>query len=152
MTTDLPDRPLRIRHDPPRVGQIVSNLVGNAVKFTERDGSIAVRATAEPDGGARSSRSRTRASGIADAELPQIFDRFYRGSSANEARGAGSGLGLAIVKSIVDMHHGTIEVESRVGYGSRFVVRLPRDPREVVPVPRSRHAIRRWHARCRNRK
>jgi two-component system phosphate regulon sensor histidine kinase PhoR len=134
MTTDLPERPLRIRHDPPRVGQIVSNLVGNAVKFTERDGSIAVSATAEPDGGARIEVADTGA-GIAAAELPQIFDRFYRGSNANEARGAGSGLGLAIVKSIVDMHHGTIEVESRVGYGSRFVVRLPRDPREVVPVP-----------------
>ena len=133
MTTDLPERPLRIRHDPPRVGQIVSNLVGNAVKFTERDGSIAVSATAEPDGGARIEVADTGA-GIAAAELPQIFDRFYRGSNANEARGAGSGLGLAIVKSIVDMHHGTIEVESRVGYGSRFVVRLPRDPREVVPV------------------
>ena len=64
-----------------------------------------------------------------------IFDRFYRGSGANEARGTGSGLGLAIVKSIVDMHHGTIEVESRVGHGSRFVVRLPRDPRDVPDPP-----------------
>ena len=51
-----------------------------------------------------------------------------------EARSEGSGLGLAIVKAIVDMHHGTIAVESRVGYGSRFVVTLPRDPREVTEV------------------
>jgi anti-sigma regulatory factor (Ser/Thr protein kinase) len=119
MTTDLPERPLRIRHDPPRVGQIVSNLVGNAVKFTERDGSIAVSATAEPAGGARIEVADTGA-GIDAAELPQIFDPVHRGSNANEARGR-SGLGLAIVKSIVDMHHGTIEVESRVGYRSRFV-------------------------------
>ena len=58
-----------------------------------------------------------------------IFDRFYRGSRANEARGSGSGLGLAIVRSIVDMHHGTIAVDSRLGAGSRFTVLLPRDPR-----------------------
>ncbi|HEY4190022.1 MAG TPA: HAMP domain-containing sensor histidine kinase, partial [Candidatus Limnocylindrales bacterium] len=96
LTTDLPDRPLRIRHDPPRVGQIVSNLVGNAVKFTEPDGSIAVRATAEPDGGATIEVADTGV-GIAAAELPLIFDRFYRGSGANEARSSGSGLGLAIV-------------------------------------------------------
>ena len=85
----------------------------------------------------RPDRGRRHGRGIREAELPLIFDRFYRGSGDNEARGTGSGLGLAIVKSIVDMHHGTIEVESRVGVGSRFVVRLPRDPRDV---PRSRDA------------
>jgi hypothetical protein len=67
--------------------------------------------------------------GIDSAELPRIFDRFYRGSGANEARGSGSGLGLAIVRSIVDMHAGSVSVESRRGAGSRFVVTLPRDPR-----------------------
>jgi signal transduction histidine kinase len=134
LTASLPDRPLRIRHDPPRVGQIVSNLVGNAVKFTDRDGSVRVSAAQLPDGGARIEVADTGV-GIVPAELPLIFDRFYRGSGANEARGTGSGLGLAIVKSIVDMHHGTIEVESRVGVGSRFVVTLPRDPREAAEVP-----------------
>ena len=64
--------------------------------------------------------------GMAPEELPHIFDRFYRGAEANEARSTGSGLGLAIVKSIVDMHHGSIAVESRRGVGSRFVVELPR--------------------------
>jgi hypothetical protein len=67
--------------------------------------------------------------GIDASELPRIFDRFYRGSRANEARGSGSGLGLAIVRSIVDMHRGTVTVESRLGAGSRFSVFLPRDPR-----------------------
>ena len=56
--------------------------------------------------------------GIDPAELPHIFERFYRGSRANEARGSGSGLGLAIVRSIVDMHGGTVAVESRLGQGS----------------------------------
>ena len=67
--------------------------------------------------------------GIDTAELPRIFERFYRGSLANEARGSGSGLGLAIVKSIVDMHGGRVGVDSRLGQGSSFVVTLPLDPR-----------------------
>ena len=70
--------------------------------------------------------------GIDAAELPHIFERFYRGSRANEARGSGSGLGLAIVRSIVDMHGGTVVVESQVGVGSRFIVDLPGDPRLVA--------------------
>ena len=133
LTTKLPSSPLRIRHDPPRVGQVISNLVGNAVKFTER-GSIDVIAHQTPDGGAMIEVIDTGV-GIAESEMPQIFDRFYRGSGANEARGTGSGLGLAIVKSIVDMHHGSIVVESRVGQGSRFVVELPKDPRDATPAP-----------------
>jgi two-component system phosphate regulon sensor histidine kinase PhoR len=138
LTVSLPDRPLRIRHDSPRIGQVVTNLVGNALKFTERGGEVRVTARAEADGGARI-EIVDNGVGIPAGELPRIFDRFYRGSADNEARSAGSGLGLAIVKSIVDMHHGTIAVESRVGGGSRFVVLLPRDPREVTDVePASR--------------
>jgi len=129
----LPNRPLRIRHDPPRIGQVVTNLVGNALKFTERGGSVRVTARAEADGGARIEVVDTGA-GIPAAEMPLIFDRFYRGTAMNEARSTGSGLGLSIVKSILDMHHGTIAVESRVGRGTRFVVTLPRDPREVDEV------------------
>jgi signal transduction histidine kinase len=127
---DLPDRPLRIRHDPPRIGQVITNLVGNALKFTPRGGSVTITARHEPGGGARIEIVDTGV-GIHESELPLIFDRFYRGAEANEARSTGSGLGLSIVKSIVDMHHGTIAVESRVGNGSRFVVTLPSDPREV---------------------
>lgn len=130
LTTTLPGRPLRIHHDSPRIGQVITNLVGNALKFTRHGGEVRVTASPGADGGARIEVADTGV-GIHPAELPQIFDRFYRGSEANEARGTGSGLGLAIVKSIVDMHHGTIEVESRVGHGSRFVVTLPRDPREI---------------------
>jgi DNA topoisomerase VI subunit B len=67
--------------------------------------------------------------GIGPDELPHIFDRFYRGSRANEARGSGSGLGLAIVRSIVEMHGGRVMVESRMGSGTTFTVTLPADPR-----------------------
>ena len=134
----LPDAPIRIRHDPQRIGQVVANLVANAVKFTPRGGSVSVDVAGTPDG-ARIEVVDTGV-GIDAAELPFIFDRFYRGSRANEARGSGSGLGLAIVRSIVDMHGGTVEVESRVGSGSRFVVTLPRDPRLVEGTPAAERA------------
>ena len=74
------------------------------------------------------------------AELPHIFERFYRGSRANEARGSGSGLGLAIVRSIVDMHGGTVEVETGPERGSRFTVHLPGDPRVVAGTPAAARA------------
>ena len=95
----------------------MANLVANAVKFTPRGGSVSVDVAATPDG-ARIEVADTGV-GIDATELPHIFERFYRGSRANEARGSGSGLGLAIVRSIVDMHGGTVEVESRVGNGSQ---------------------------------
>ena len=137
LRVELPGRPLRIRHDPQRIGQVVSNLVGNALKFTPRGGrvSVAVRAPdGAPEDGARIVVTDTGV-GIDAAELPRIFDRFYRGSRANEARGSGSGLGLAIVKSIVDMHAGRVNVESHVGGGSTFTVTLPKDPRSSASEP-----------------
>jgi signal transduction histidine kinase len=134
----LPDAPIRIRHDPPRIGQVVANLVGNAVKFTPRGGLV--RVAVEPtEDGARIVVSDTGV-GIDPTELPHIFERFYRGSRSNEARGSGSGLGLAIVRSIVDMHGGTITVESGDGVGSRFIVDLPRDPRTVAGTPAASRA------------
>jgi signal transduction histidine kinase len=127
--------PIRLRHDPQRIGQVVTNLVGNAIKFTEPGGSVDVAVEPAPDGGARIVVSDTGV-GIDPAELPRIFERFFRGSRANEARGSGSGLGLAIVHSIVDMHRGTVEVVSRLGSGTTFTVLLPADPRrEEDAVP-----------------
>jgi signal transduction histidine kinase len=134
----MPVSPVRIRHDPQRIGQVVANLVGNAVKFTPRGGSITVDVAATADG-ARIEVADTGV-GIDAAELPHIFERFYRGSRANEARGSGSGLGLAIVRSIVDMHGGTVVVESQVGVGTRFIVDLPDDPRLVAGTPAAERA------------
>ncbi len=130
----LPSRPVRVRHDPQRIGQVVSNLVGNALKFTPRGGSVTVQLEPYRDGALI--RVSDTGVGIDASELPRIFERFYRGSRANEARSSGSGLGLAIVRSIVDMHHGRITVESRLGQGSTFTVYLPHDPRageEIAP-------------------
>jgi signal transduction histidine kinase len=125
----LPPSPVRIRHDPQRIGQVVTNLVGNALKFTPRGGSVTVELEPDPEG----ARIVVRDTGVGiDAsELPRIFDRFYRGTMANEARGSGSGLGLAIVKSIVDLHAGRIGVDSRLGSGTTFTLILPLDPRAM---------------------
>ena len=138
LSVKLPDRPIRIRHDPQRIGQVVGNLVANAVKFTPPGGSVAVTAAATADGA--SIEVVDTGVGIEATELPHIFERFYRGSRANEARGSGSGLGLAIVRSIVDMHGGSVEVVSRVGSGSTFTVTLPSDPRLVEGTPAATRA------------
>lgn len=138
LSVELPDAPIRIRHDPPRIGQVVANLVGNAIKFTPRGGSVRATVVATGDG-ARIDVVDTGV-GIDPAELPRIFERFYRGSRANEARSSGSGLGLAIVRSIVDMHGGTVEVASGSGTGTRFTVILPRDPRTVAGTPAAERA------------
>jgi anti-sigma regulatory factor (Ser/Thr protein kinase) len=116
----------------------VGNLVGNAVKFTPRGGAVRVAVEATPDGARIDVRDT--GVGIEPSELPHIFERFYRGSRANEARGSGSGLGLAIVKSIVDMHGGTVTVESAADGGSRFTVYLPRDPRAIAGTPAAERA------------
>jgi signal transduction histidine kinase len=129
---DLPPSPVRIRHDPQRIGQVVANLVGNALKFTPRGGRVTIHVRATPDG-AQIEVADTGV-GIATDELPRIFERFYRGSQANEARGSGSGLGLAIVKSIVDMHMGRVAVESVPGRGTTFTITLPADPRAAQPT------------------
>jgi signal transduction histidine kinase len=127
LTTELPDEPLVTRHDPQRLGQVLTNLIGNALKFTPRGGSVRV-VLSPRNRGARIQVIDTGV-GIDADELPKIFDRFYRGSRANEARGSGSGLGLAIVRSVVEMHGGRVMVESQIGTGSTFTVTLPNDPR-----------------------
>ena len=121
----VPPEPIRQPHDPMRIGQVLSNLIGNAIKFTPSGGRVDVelRPTEE---GAEISVSDTGV-GIDADELPHIFDRFYRGSRTPQERGAGSGLGLSIAKSITDMHHGRISVQTSADAGTRVVVTLPRD-------------------------
>jgi signal transduction histidine kinase len=120
----LPPEPVRQPHDPPRVGQVLANLIGNAIKFTPTGGRVDVE-VAPTSEGARLSVSDTGV-GIPADEMPHVFDRFWRGARRPELRASGSGLGLSIVRSIVDMHDGTINITSTPDVGTRVTVDLPR--------------------------
>jgi two-component system, OmpR family, sensor histidine kinase BaeS len=125
LVTALPHEPIRQHHDPQRMGQVLSNLLGNAIKFTPRGGEV--RVTLEPNDDGAELRVDDTGVGINAAELPFVFERFYRGAQAHESRAAGSGLGLSIVRSIVEMHSGRVSISSTPGVGTQVVVALPRD-------------------------
>jgi signal transduction histidine kinase len=125
LSADLPSEPMRQLHDPQRLGQVISNLVGNAIKFTPAGGSVTV-SLGPTDEGASISVVDTGV-GIDPAELPHVFERFYRGARATEERAAGSGLGLSIVRSIVEMHNGRVSITSSPDAGTQVTVDLPRD-------------------------
>lgn len=125
LRTHLPGDPVMLPHDPPRMGQVLGNLIGNAVKFTPKGGTIDVTVE-DSDDGATFTVSDTGV-GIDPEELEHVFDRFYRGTRRREERAGGSGLGLAIARSIVDMHHGRISISSTPDVGTDVLVTLPRD-------------------------
>ncbi len=113
---------LQVRADRLRLSQILINLVGNAIKFTE-GGQITVQAR-ERDGHVEISVVDTGI-GIPEADLPEIFDKFRQVDSSSTRKTGGTGLGLAITKSLVELHGGGISVESRPGTGSAFTFTLP---------------------------
>ena len=123
LTAELPGAPVTLTFDRQRIVQLVTNLLGNALKFTPQGGAVSVRLSGADEGAVI--EARDTGPGIPADELPRIFERFYRGTNVGEARGVGSGLGLAIARSIAEMHRGRIEVESIVGQGSVFRVLLP---------------------------
>jgi signal transduction histidine kinase len=121
----VPDEPLRQMHDPQRLGQVLGNLIGNAIKFTPAGGRVDVSLEATDEGAEM--RVVDTGVGIDPQELPMVFDRFYRGAQAHESRASGSGLGLSIVRQIVEMHDGRIAITSTPGFGTQVSVALPRD-------------------------
>ena len=103
--------------------QAVSNLVANALAHTPAGGSVTLSARSG-GGGLRVTVADT-GDGIPAEELPHVFDRFRRVDAARSRHRGGSGLGLAIVRSIARLHGGDASIESRLGEGTRVVLRLP---------------------------
>ncbi len=111
--------------DPRAFRQIALNLVANAIKFTERGGSVTVSATVE--GSRLMLRVADTGVGIAAADLTRIGDPFFQAGKTFERRHEGTGLGLSIVKGLVGLHNGEISVQSRLGEGTTVAVALPLD-------------------------
>jgi signal transduction histidine kinase len=112
-----------VEADPMLMRQAVANLVDNAIKYTPAGGRVTLRA-GQQDGRQLISVEDTGA-GIAPADQPRLFEKFFRAHKEGEDGPRGSGLGLAIVKSIVEQHHGRVQVESRLGKGSKFTIAFP---------------------------
>ena len=120
---EAPDGPVAVRTDPDRLRQVLLNLVGNAIKYTER-GEVRLE-MAPPADGPLVFRVCDTGVGIRPQHLERIFEPFWQADPEQRARDGGTGLGLSVVRRLVRLLGGEIEVESAVGRGSTFTVRLP---------------------------
>jgi signal transduction histidine kinase len=112
--------------DREKVEQILTNLVGNAIKFTPEGGEISVSAQPSPRGGNKLAISvRDSGIGISEDQQEKIFEKFHQVEGSLHRSVSGTGLGLAITKGLVEAHHGEIWVESEIGKGSTFTFTLP---------------------------
>src|SRR5690606_11976200 len=126
--------------DPVRVRQVIDNLITNAIKYNLEWGSVTVTVSTEPN--CVAIQVRDTGQGIPEADLPRIFDRFYRTSSARTSTTVGTGLGLAIVPDIVQRHGGDLTVSSELGIGTVFRVTIPTRHRDAAEDPRKESSAR----------
>ncbi|MGG5175441.1 sensor histidine kinase [Pseudarthrobacter sp. J1763] len=120
---DGPELPTTL--DVQRMGQVLENLISNAVKYTPAGGSVTISATASPDTKTLEVVIEDSGVGVSTGDQSHLFSRFYRATSAVESNVPGIGLGLAISKSIVEGHCGTLEFHSVEGRGTTVRVVLP---------------------------
>jgi len=131
LKADLPENLPLVNVDPQRIGQVLGNLLRNALTHTPPGGEIiiAARWCPEPDEKENKSqveiRVRDTGEGISPEHLPYIFERFYRADRSRSRATGGTGLGLAIAKQLVEAHGGRISVKSQVGQGTTFAFTLP---------------------------
>lgn len=138
LVADVADDLPTIECDRRRIGQVLTNLMSNAIKFTEA-GSVTVRARLEQDDYVSVAVIDTGI-GIAESELPGVFEE-YRQAGERKRKAKGTGLGLAIARRIVQAHGGRLEAESTLGEGSTFRLTLPLDASEHVSAHASRSAM-----------
>jgi signal transduction histidine kinase len=138
----LPADPVEAHVDADRFGQVVNNLLANAIKFTGAGGRVGV-ALGRTRNGVALSVSDTGI-GIADDDQARLFERFFRARNAADNSIPGTGLGLAISKGIVDAHGGTLTVESVLDEGTAITVLLPTEPLPRTPSnpPKETHHVR----------
>lgn len=132
LTFEPANRPLIAPVDADRLGQVVLNLLGNAVAYNRPGGSIALKVGSTPDEAIL--QVTDTGVGIEAEHLPRLFDRFYRVDTSRADSRGHAGLGLAISAEILRRHGGRITVESQPGDGSTFTVRLPRPTPLAVPA------------------
>jgi two-component system OmpR family sensor kinase/two-component system sensor histidine kinase BaeS len=123
LTSEAPSDVPRAQADPGRLAQVLRNLLANALRHTPPGGSIRVTVSSRPDW-VEVSVSDT-GEGIAEEDLPHVFDRFWRGDKSRARETGGSGLGLAIARRLIEAQGGQIGAASELGKGSRFWLRLP---------------------------
>jgi signal transduction histidine kinase len=123
LVPELPEQLISLRGSPLRLSQIVTNLVGNALKFTPEGGIITVRVGVE--GSSATVKVTDTGPGIPEELQSQLFQKFTHLAQKTTRANEGYGLGLAIVKSIVDAHNGQVSIDSKEGQGSTFSVSIP---------------------------
>ena len=114
-----------IHGDAEKLHRAFSNILDNAVKYNVEGGRIEL--TGDQSATEQTVTVTNTGPGVPEAEIPKVFDQFYRGEKSRSLRYGGSGLGLAIVKRIVELHGGAIRVESAVNRGTTFIVTLATD-------------------------
>ncbi len=119
----VPEQELRLVGDELRLEQVIYNLLQNAIKYSPDGGAINI--TVRPSATSVQIAIADHGVGIAAADLPQLFQRFYRAPTATTLSVSGMGLGLYIVQEIIALHHGSIDVQSELGAGSTFTITLP---------------------------
>jgi signal transduction histidine kinase len=123
LSYDAPPDSITLQLDVKRFTQVVHNLLSNAIKYTPQGGNVLLTAFQEND--CVVIQVSDNGLGIPDADVPYLFDKFYRVSTGQHTVERGSGLGLSIVKAIVEAHDGKISVNTRLGEGSTFYISLP---------------------------
>ena len=125
MTAPLPP----VNADEDRLVEVLANLLDNALRYTLPGGAVTV--TAAQEGSEVVIRVRDTGPGIAEEDLPFVFERFWRGDKSRSRESGGSGMGLAIARQLVELQGGSIAVESPQGQGTIFTIRLPSSPKNT---------------------